>query len=206
MAYLFLIAFLLAPIAIIVSLIYSYKKLSLLKFLLLLSLVIGTPLIAFKIDERNFNLSVVPDALKVTSISYSEEAAEGFGPGGNEAGIRTYQMPEQISKEIESRGIEFFRNLPPNKHLEDRDWRGRYDDWKETPIKAEGHWKQNEKNKNLNIYDYICAYAVCIDIKPEIVAQASLIVNSKGSYYAYGRIGLIVVSPKNNLVLYLYTG
>jgi hypothetical protein len=77
MAYLFLIAILLTPIAIIVSLIYSYKKLSLLKFLLLLSLVIalviGTPLIAFKIYERNFMLSVVPDALNVTSISYSEE-------------------------------------------------------------------------------------------------------------------------------------
>jgi hypothetical protein len=209
MAYLFLIAILLTPIAIIVSLIYSYKKLSLLKFLLLLSLVIalviGTPLIAFKIYERNFMLSVVPDVLNVTSISYSEEEG-GFGPGGNEAGIRTYQMPEQISKEIESRGIEFFRNLPPNKHLKDRDWRGRYDDWRETPIKAEGHWKQSEKNKNLNIYDYVCAYSVCIDIKPEILAQASLIFNSKGSYYAYGRIGLIVVSPKNNLVLYLYTG
>jgi hypothetical protein len=200
MAYLFLMT----PIAIIVSLIYSYKKLSLLKFLLLLALIIGTPLIAFKVYERNSILSFVPDALKVTSISYSEEAAEGFGPGANEAGIITYQMPERISKEIESRGIEFFRNLPPNKHLEDRDWRGRYDDWRETPIKAEGHWKQSEKS--LNIYDYICAYGVCIDIKPEILAQASLIVNSKGSYYAYGRIGLIIVSPKNNLVLYLYTG
>jgi hypothetical protein len=199
--YLFLIACLLALIAIIASLIYAYKKLSLLKFLLILSLMVGTPVALFKVYERNFMLSVVPDALRVTSVFYSEEEAWGIGPGGNESGIRVFQMPEQISKEIEFRGIEFFRNLPPNKNSKGGDWwRGTYNNWKETPIKVDEHWRKSEKNKNLDIYDYVYG----IKIKPEIFAQANLIMNSKGSYYAYGVKGLIIVSPKNNLVLYLY--
>ena len=45
-----------------------------------------------------------------------------------------------------------------------------------------------------------------MDIDPDIVSMANSIVNSAGSYYAYGRIGLIVVSPEHKLVVYMYNG
>lgn len=64
----------------------------------------------------------------------------------------------------------------------------------------------NEKTKTFNIYDYICAYGFCIDIKPEIVEEANWIINSPGSYYAYGRIGVIIVSSERKMILYLYNG
>jgi hypothetical protein len=202
----FLIVLLLISAAIILGLIYAYKKLSRSKFIGLIALLLVVPFIAFKIYERDFMLSVVPDVLDVNSISYRAEEVWGFGPGGNETGIRIYPLPKPIAKEIEVRGIEFFNSMPPNQNQSSRDWRGRYTDWAETPIKASEHWKPSKESGKLDIDDYLCAYGFCIDIKPEVKAQVNSIINNSGSYYAYGRIGAIIVSPRQKIVLYVYNG
>ena len=206
MLYIILICFLLVPIILVVGLFYAYKKLTRSYFLLLLFTLIAGPFVAFKFYERGFMLSVVPDALHVTSISYSEEESWGFGPGGNEAGIRVYPLPERVANEILQRGMEFFDNLPPNQNYQNREWRGEYDSWHQTPISQNKYWKLKEETKHLDIYDYICMYGFCIDINPSVVKEADNIVNSDGSYYAYGRIGLIIISPSKRLVLYMYNG
>jgi hypothetical protein len=206
MLYVILIGLLLIPIAVVVGLFYAYKKLPRSYFLLLLFALIAGPFAAFKSYERGFMLSVVPDALHVNTISYSEEESWEFGPGSNEAGIRVYPLPKQIADEISQRGIEFFNNLPPNQNQQSRKWRGRYEKWSQTPISANDRWKPKEETGSLDIYDYICAYGFCIKIDDAVVKQATEIVNSKGNYYAYGRIGLIVVSPSKKLVLYMYNG
>ena len=54
--------------------------------------------------------------------------------------------------------------------------------------------------------NYICAYGFCIDIPPGRLRQANEIVSKPGSFYARGRVGTIVVSPKQRLVLYFYNG
>lgn len=209
MIYIFLIPLLLTPIAIVAALIYAYKKLSRSNFLLLLLvmlLLVAAPFAAFKIYERNFLLSFIPDALGVHSISYREEESWGFGPGGNEAGIRVYPLSKEIASQITDHGIAFLHNMPPNQHQRNRRWQGDFSNWSETPIKPGHHWMPNEKTKTFNIYDYICAYGFCIDIKPEIVEEANWIINSPGSYYAYGRIGVIIVSSERKMILYLYNG
>ena len=206
MIYVILIGLLLIPIAVVVGLFFAWKKLPRPYFILLLFVLIAGPFVAFKSYERSFMLSVVPDALRVTAISYSQEESWGFGPGGNEAGIRVYPLPSQIADEISQRGIEFFNNLPPNQNQQSREWRGRYEKWYQTPISANDRWKQNDKPGSLDVYDYICAYGFCINIDDTVVKQATEIINSKGSYYAHGRIGLIVVSPSMKLVLYMYNG
>ena len=60
--------------------------------------------------------------------------------------------------------------------------------------------------KLLNVTDYICAYGFCIDIPSDRLRQANEIVSKPGSFYARGRIGVIVVSPAQKLVLYFYNG
>ena len=203
--YAILITILLTLIAIIAGVIFAYKKLPRAYFIFIITILIASPIVAFKIYERGFKLSVVPDALQVSSISYSEEESWGFGPGGNEAGIRVYPLSEKIANQIAKRGIEFFNNLPPNKNQKNRRWRGKYESWNETPVKEDRYWKQKEGG-DLDIYDYICRYGFCISIDEKVVGQATDIVNSEGNYYAYGRIGLIVVSPSKKLVIYMYNG
>lgn len=209
MEYFLGIAILVVLFAVFAGLIYAlfqaYKRLSRLYVLLLLIAIVAIPYAAFKHWEEGFMLSSVPDALNVTSISYSKEESWGFGPGSNEAGIRVYPLPEQIANEISQRGLEFFDHLPPN-YQQRSEWRGRYEQWLETPIRPNSQWERNEKTARLDIYDYICAYGFCMDIKPTVVEEANAIINSAGSYYAYGRVGVIVVSSSKKLVLYMYNG
>ena len=71
-------------------------------------------------------MSVIPDALHVSSISYREEESWGFGPGGNEAGIWIYPLSEEVANHISQSGMEFFKELPPNQNQRERDLRGIY--------------------------------------------------------------------------------
>jgi hypothetical protein len=197
-----IVGFLLTPTIATAAFVFAYMKLSSSRFATPFLALAIAPIFVFLMVLTSFKLSVVPDALHVNVMTYSQEESWGFGPGGNEAGIRTFQLPKQVANEIERRGIEFFNNMPPNRTR--RDWRGIYGEWRQTPIS--NWWKTNEKTGLLDIYDYICAYGFCIDVAPTIVKEANEIINSEGSYYAYGRTGLIIVCPAKRLVLYLYNG
>jgi hypothetical protein len=196
----------LIPLAIVAGLVFAYKKLPWKQFSILIVLVVSAPYLAYKSYERKFRFEVIPDALGVTSISYSKEESWGIGPGGNEAGIHVYPLPENVSHIIKKQGIKYFKSLPMNNYQQSRDWRGLYSDWEETPVKSGRNWDESKTVGSFNIYDYICAYGFCIDIKPAIVEEANTVINSPGSFYAYGRIGMIVVSPEKNLVMYFYNG
>lgn len=176
---------------------------------MLTGFLIGAPIAAFKLTygayEQRFNLRHVPEALGVRVISYELQESWGFGPGGNEAGILVYPLSEEVSRQIEQAGVQFLQTMPPNKDQADRRWQGAYETWLETPA-ANPQWKLNAKTGRLNVMDYICVYGFCIDVAPEVVNEANEIVNSAGSYYAHGRIGIIVVSPKKKKVLYFYNG
>ena len=173
---------------------------------LILGLLIAIPLVACKGYERSVMLSFVPDALDVHSIAYTKEESWGFGPGGNEAGVRVYPLGDEVARKIEAGGLKFFATMPSNEDQASHDWRGRYEDWHETPIRADVHWQPNPKTGRMAMYDYVCAYGFCIDVDPDVVREVEQVVNEPGNYYAYGRIGVIVVSPKSRKVFYLYNG
>ncbi len=205
MTYLVLLIPIFALLAIVGALIYAYKKLRLKRFLVLVAALFLAPVGMWKFYERQFILELVPQALGVRTVSYRLQESWGFGPGGNEAGILFYPLPEEIAMAIGKEGIKYLDRLPPNTDQESRDWRGRYEQWSETPIRGD-HWQINSATGLLNVTDYICAYGFCIQIPPELLKQANEIVSKPGSFYARGRIGMIVVSPEQRLVLYFYNG
>jgi hypothetical protein len=187
------------------ALIHAYKKLPIWAFLLLIGFLAFAPVAAYKSYERRFYLSHVPDALAVSTITYELQESWGFGPGGNEAGILVYPLSDEVARQVERGGVQFLQSMPRNQNQETRGWQGNYETWLETPG-ANPQWKPDAKTGRLNVMDYICVYGFCIDVAPEVVAEANEIVNSAGSYYAQGRIGIIVVSPKKKKVLYFYNG
>ena len=87
MIYIMLLTVFVALLTILALVIYAFNKLPRSYFFFLFLTLITSLIVALKIYERNFKLSVVPDALQVGSIAYSKEESWGFGPGGNEAGI-----------------------------------------------------------------------------------------------------------------------
>lgn len=200
-----LLAVVALPVALVWGLVLVYRKLSVWAFLLLIGLLTLAPVVAYKAYERQHNLNHVPDGLGVSTISYELQESWGFGPGGNEAGILVYPLSEEVSRQVEQGGVKFLQTMPPNQDQADRRWQGAYETWLETPA-VTPQWKLNAKTGRLDVMDYICAYGFCIDVEPGIVNEANEIVNSAGSYYAQGRIGIIVVSPKKKKVLYFYNG
>jgi hypothetical protein len=110
-----------------------------------------------------------------------------------------------VARAVENGGARYLEQLPPNTDQQSRDWRGLYGEWRETPVQGD-HWKVDPATGLLNVTDYICAYGFCIDIPSDHLKQANEVVSKPGSFYARGRIGMIVVSPARRWVLYFYNG
>lgn len=207
MSFIVLLVVLLILIAVISVLIFAYSKLPRPLFFLLLSVLVVVPYLADDGDKRELMLSFVPDALGVSSVLYETSDEKGYLglPGDETSGFRVYPISERIAKEIAEQGIEFFKNMPANKNQNSREWRGNYMTWLETPVLPDHSWKSYKGRQELNIIDYLCGgEGLCMKANRKLIDEANEIINSSGSYYAYGRIGFIVASPSTQQVFYFY--
>lgn len=169
------------------------------------SVLAGIVWVVMLLFKDSHALSFVPDALGVTSVTYSKDESPGFGPGANEAGIVTYPLSDGVAREIMAQGLAYFLQMPPNADQQERAWRGAYGGWQPTPVPPETPEFPRPGPARFDMLDYVSKY-LSIDVDPQVVAQVNAILNTPGAYYAYGRIGMIVVSPRRNLVIYLYNG
>lgn len=183
---------------------YAYKNIPKKYFFLITFILIVSPVITFKLYERNFIVGSIPSGLKIHEVLYNKEESWGFGPGGNEAGIRVFRLTPSVTTEITADGINFFQNLEVDRS-QGRITRS-FREWSETPVQPTKYWKSSKDTEKLDIYDYVCAYGFCIDIDPEMVELANQMVNESSNFYSFGRIGLIIVSPSKKTVMYLYNG
>lgn len=206
MFYLIALILLAIPVVLFALLWQAWRHLPRYGFALLLMVLVAMPLFAYRHYERLWALQVVPDALQVDRISYQLEETWGFGPGGNEAGFRVYPLPPAVAAAISQRGLAFFDEMPPNADQAGREWRGDYEQWQATPLPLDSRWGAAPGQRQLVLGDYICRYGFCIDIDAQLAAQASAALAEPGSYYAYGRIGLLLVSPRQQRVYYLFNG
>ncbi|TYT24820.1 hypothetical protein FZO89_00160 [Luteimonas viscosa] len=149
-------------------------------------------------------LSHVPPGLGVRQVVYAEEEAWGFGPGGNEAGFIAYRLPGDAARAVAAGGVGYLERMPPPEAS--RRWRGRYSGWRATPVAPDRRWPPDPATGRHEILQYVCAYGFCIDVDRDQLRAAAEAVNTPGSYYAYGRIGMIVVVPRSRRVYYLYNG
>jgi hypothetical protein len=166
----------------------------------------------FKFSEWKYHLSVVPDALNVSTILYSNEESWGFGPGGNETGIIVYELPDGIAREIQKAGIEYFAKLP-QKTENGRNWHLVYRKWQNTPMQLDLNWADPEiDGKTIStpptqkIENYLNVYGFGIPIDSSIKDEINKAISEPGSYFAYGRIGVLIVVPNARRVIYAYNG
>jgi hypothetical protein len=176
-----------------------------------LSVYIAT-FVSFKLYERDFRLSLVPDGLHVSSVIYAKEESWGLPlfplPGDNETGLIVYELPLSTAQVLEKRGIEYLRTLPPNAG-DDRDWRGRYEEWRPTPL-SDPHWLKDPISdaafSTAHVRSYLYKYGFGIDVDSDIEALIDEAIAKPGSYYAYGRLGVLIVIPSKLRVVYAYAG
>jgi hypothetical protein len=160
------------------------------------------------------HLAFVPPAMDVSNIIYSAEQSWGFGPGGNETGIIVYEMPPATRRRIETEGVGWLNTLAGSSGP----WQGLYRDWHPTPYDSElsGAFDLWEVEENIvsegcskigsGIVAYMDAYGYCIPFDPDIEALANRALSMPGSFYAFGRIGMLLLIPAENRIIYAYIG
>lgn len=175
---------------------------------IVVALMVGLPWAGCQLYIRDHHLSFVPEAMSVSNVLYVSEKSWGFGPGGNETGLLVFEMPVPVATELKNRGLDYLRELPRNIR---QGWHGRYTDWHETPLMVGDDWGSTsyEGQKywtSPGIGDYLNKYGfpVLLDGAWEDLTNRALF--RPGSYYAYGRIGLIILVPGELRVIYAYNG
>ena len=160
------------------------------------------------------HLAFVPQAMDVSNVIYSAEQSWGFGPGGNETGIVVYEMPPATRHRIETEGVAWLNTLTGSRGS----WRGLYNDWHSTPYDsklpgASDLWKVDQdivsegcSKLGVGIVAYMDAYGYCIPFDPDIEALANRALTMPGSFYAFGRLGMLLLIPAENRVIYAYNG
>lgn len=94
-------------------------------------------------------------------------------------------------------------------------WRGTYDDWHATPFdpvaaRIEGRLGDEMTHGLCGMGDgiaaYMARYGFCIAFDPEVEALADRALARPGSFYAFGRLGMLLLIPSENRVVYAYNG
>ncbi|MGB5558349.1 MAG: hypothetical protein WBN04_10095 [Paracoccaceae bacterium] len=160
---------------------------------------------------RAHHLSFVPPAMKVSRVLYVAEEAWGFGPGGNETGIIVYRMPDAARQRIEADGLDWL-NGPSGGGPE---WHGHYRNWHETPFNPDvpgafDIWALKRRAESCDhgggIAGYMFRYGFCIPFDSDVEKLANIALVAPGSYYAFGRIGMLLLIPSENRIIYAYNG
>lgn len=160
--------------------------------------------------EIQSNRSYVPEVFQVKKIVYRSEELWGFGPGENETGIIVYELPDAIVNQIILEGLGYLDSLAPQGDASD--WHGRYEKWFETPVVFNQEWSSPDSNDDDSegfvprIKTYLLRYGFPIPLNTNVEDMVDKAIQQKGNYYAYGRIGLIIVIPKLHRVVYAYHG
>ena len=168
---------------------------------------------------KRHHLSFIPPSMPVESILYVAEEAWGFGPGGNETGIIVYAMPPSVRLSLEQSGTTWLQALPPPANS--YEWHGRYENWYTTPTPmARFHWvdratcppDSEDRYRTLypagcpSVAGYMDNYGFGIPFDPEVEKIVNAALREPGSFYAFGRIGMLILIPARDLIVYVYNG
>lgn len=162
--------------------------------LLVIALFLATPVGAWKYSLHRHALGHLPEALDVTTVLFRAEERWGFPglPSGMEVGLLVYALPEQQAVSVARGGAAYLERLP-YRPRSNNSLRGMFSDWRETPMP---HLPL--------VSSRLCDFEDCPDVPARLVQRINRIAAHPGSYYARGRIGTIVVSPAERLVVYMY--
>lgn len=162
---------------------------------------------------RANRLAHVPPALEVTRILHARERVWGFGPGGNEVGVIVYALPPHAGNRVRQGGIAFLEGLREERPRAPDEWQGEYFDWAETPIRPGQRWTPRDCAHSgtddcarPRLRHYLGSWGSMMGVDPDVERAVDDAVNHTGSYYAWARIGMILVVPAQGRVYYLYQG
>jgi len=139
-------------------------------------------------------------------VLYSIEDSWGFGPGANETGVIVFELPEDMSAQMKSDGIEFLKRMPAKENTHGH---GRYEHWQNTPVDGNHKWfiEGDVATARPSIVNYLDRYGFGIPIDQAIQQEIDRAIAVPGSYFSYSRGGgVLILIPQVNRVVYAYSG
>ena len=145
----------------------------------------------------------LPPAVGGQSVDYARNETYGFGPGGNETGFNVVRLTDEGAERVAKGGVAWLNSTAG----------GRVEpDWAETPVPRDEVWMGRADSAAgalpdpsvdavLNRYGF--GFALPTDHK----AALDTALNAPGSFYAFGRGGLVVVIvPATRRAYVFYAG
>ncbi len=182
------------------------------KWLAVVSFIVLLTISGLKLQQRSERLRYVPTGLGVDKILYGNEDSIGLGPGASEAEFVMYELPTNVAEKIETNGIGFLGPMP---EIADSNnvAHASYEDWQKTPILSDTKWADKGCNDQPisaspatpKIVNFLCNYFDS-SIDKSIEKEVDGVVSKPGSFYAYGRCGILIVSPEIRRVFYVHNG
>ena len=158
----------------------------------------GLAHLAWEAYARHYARSLVPAAIHTTAFEYNYEDFQGIGgPGDNEQVLRVFGLEAEQAQHISQQGLPYLNALDRNLT------------WQSTPWPDAAQYYKSKTDKThipitslINSFDAgTDEYRVELDAKQAQLAERMLY--SPDSYYAYQRPGVLIISPKEEKLLYL---
>ena len=153
---------------------------------------------AWEAYARHHARSLVPAAIHITAFEYNYEDFHGIGlPSDQEQILRVFGLESEQAQRISQQGLPYLNALDSNLT------------WQATPWPDAAKYDKGKTGKtHIPITDLINSsdasindYRVELDAKQVQLAERMLY--SLDSYYAYQRHGVLIISPKEEKLLYL---
>ncbi|WP_166416120.1 hypothetical protein [Cochlodiniinecator piscidefendens] len=187
------------------------------KLLVFIALAIGCAVLAWKVAIYQHHLRFVPDEMNVWWVRYVAEERWGFGPGGNETGIIVFDMPEATFAALQNEGMDWLEALPVS---DEPSWQGQYQEWQSTPVSSSEPWADASRcgagDSDFysithhpicpSIASYMANFGFWISFDEEVENLANDALFSSGAFYAYDRVGMLIVIPAKQRLIYVYNG
>lgn len=113
-----------------------------------------------------------------------EETWDNPGGKGPAAGLLVFPLTTKVARQVEREGMRYFDAMPPKA--------AKYAHWRQTPMRLPGP-DADPGHRSLGT-----------GADPAIARRVEAVVGAPGSFYATSRAGVLVVSPRERLLIYLY--
>ena len=152
----------------------------------------------------------LPEILNVEKLIYIAESPwyYAIGPGGNEGGVRVFEMPEEIVNKLATDRDNFLKN---EAFKTNRVWAPLIHLWHESPdgshrFPPNGIDREDcTANQFSTIQNYI-EYYTSVDLNHEIIDTIDNALQSEGSF-SIGYYGsLLILMPKERWIVYAFNG
>jgi len=172
-----------------------------------ITLLLGAGYFASDLADTEITRDLVPDFLHVSKIFYSKSEKQGFGPGGELTEFLVFKLPDEVAKEIQQSGINYFSNHH-QQNANTRSYNRPYIDWTATPaLLCKPDDRDYKCEPNVSAYLWRRGWAG-VDVDQALEGEINAALAAPGSYFAESRGGggILIVIPGQRRVVYMYSG